>query len=299
MKLKLRSLPGCLILITTMIILVAPVMAQQSQTAKSAKKGAGWGALAGLVFGGSLWDVAEGAAIGAAGGAGYGALKANEQQKRNRTDIAYAESQQRIRLEQKRAELEGQAQVANQSNWMADRDLLNRAFGRDNVDGLFALRDCQHEKAALFALAGANSDMLSHRLAAIWLEAIIAEDKRDGAGAKRAYQQIVVQDQTVVNIEQAQAETIDALVDTNGDEFEGGFVDGKMQGWGSWRSADGSRFEGQFKDGKPNGQGIYRAPNGDIFNGSFVDGLADGEISVTTADGQQSTQVWSNGEQAE
>jgi hypothetical protein len=226
MKLKLRSLPGCLILITAMIILVAPVMAQQSQTAKSAKKGAGWGALAGLVFGGSLWDVAEGAAIGAAGGAGYGALKANEQQKRNRTDIAYAESQQRIRLEQernyilaeqKRAELEGQTQVANQSNWMADRDLLNRAFGRDNVDGLFALRDCQHEKATLFALAGANSDMLSHRLAAIWLEAMIAEDKRDGAGAKRAYQQIVVQDQTVVNIEQAQGETIDALVDVRAD----------------------------------------------------------------------------------
>jgi hypothetical protein len=226
MKMKSRNFSGYLILFTTLLILAAPAMAQQSQTAKSAKKGAGWGALAGLVFGGSLWDVAEGAAIGAAGGAGYGALKANEQQKRNRTDIAYAESQQRIRLEQernyilaeqKRAELEGQTQVANQSNWMADRDLLNRAFGTDNVDGLFALRDCQHEKATLFALAGANSDMLSHRLAAIWLEAMIAEDKRDGAGAKRAYQQIVVQDQTVVNIEQAQGETIDALVDVRAD----------------------------------------------------------------------------------
>ena len=68
-----------LILLATLLILAAPAAAQQSQTAKSAKKGAGWGALAGLVFGGSLWDVAEGAAIGAAGGAGYGALKSNEQ----------------------------------------------------------------------------------------------------------------------------------------------------------------------------------------------------------------------------
>ena len=226
MKSKSGKLPGRIILLTILLVFKATGLAQPSPTATSAHPGDGWGALAGLVFGGSLWDVAEGAAIGAAGGAGYGALKSNEQQKRIRTDIAYAESQQRIRLEQernyilaeqKRAELEGQAQVANQSNWMADRDLLNRAFGTDNVDGLFALRDCQHEKATLFALAGANSDMLSHRLAAIWLEAMIAEDRRDGAGAKRAYQQIVVQDQTVVNIAQAQGETIDALVDVRAD----------------------------------------------------------------------------------
>ena len=226
MRITFPGLTRNLILLVTLLILAAPAAAQQSQTAKSAKKGAGWGALAGLVFGGSLWDVAEGAAIGAAGGAGYGALKSNEQQKRIQADIAYDESQQRLRLEQernyilaeqKRAELEGQTQVATRDNWMADRDLLNRAFGEDNVNGLFALRDCHHEKAQLFALAGANSDMLSHRLAAIWLEGMIAEDRRDGAAAKRAYQQIVVQDQTVVNVEQAQGETIDALVDVRAD----------------------------------------------------------------------------------
>lgn len=213
-------------LLVTCLAMVMTANAQQTQTAKSAKKGAGWGALAGLVFGRSLWDVAEGAAVGAAGGAAYGAVKGNEMEKKRRNDIAYAESQQRIRLEQernyilaeqKRAELAGQAQVANHSNWMQDRDLLNRAFGKDNVDGLFALRDCEHDKAQLYALAGANADMLSHRLAAIWLEGMIAQDRGDSESAARAYQQIVVQDQTVVNAEQAQAETIDALVDLRAD----------------------------------------------------------------------------------
>jgi hypothetical protein len=231
MKLKLKTLSSRLLLIATLAILVAPVNAQKTQTAKSAKKGAGWGALAGLVFGDSLWDVAGGAMVGAAGGAAYGAVKGNEQQKQMQNDIALSESRQRMRLEQernyilaeqKRAEMEGQAQVATQANWMADRDLLNRAFGKDNVDGLFELRDCHHDKAFLHALAGANSDMLSHRLASIWLEAMIAQDRKDKASADRAYQQIVVQDQTVANLEQAQAETIDALIDVRADRQNAG-----------------------------------------------------------------------------
>jgi len=233
MKPAVKQLATKLILISSLVLLALPATAQQTQTAKSAKRGAGWGALAGLVFGGSLWDVAEGAMVGAAGGAAYGAIKSNEQQKKAQTDIAYAESQQRIRLEQernyilaeqKRAELRGQAEVATASNWTSDRDLLNRAFGTDNVNGLFALRDCQHDKARLYALAGANSDMLSHRLAAIWLEGMIAQDQGDNAAAKRAYQQIVVQDGTVVNAEQAQAETIDALVDVRADRKNQGIT---------------------------------------------------------------------------
>jgi hypothetical protein len=36
--------------------------------------------------------------------------------------------------------------------------------------------------------------MLSHRLASIWLEAMIAQDRKDTDSANRAYQQIVVQD---------------------------------------------------------------------------------------------------------
>jgi len=223
---KSNTLLSRFILITTLLIFTLTAVAQQTQTARSAKKGAGWGALAGLVFGGSLWDVAGGAMVGAAGGAAYGAAKGNEQQKQLRNDIAYAESEQRIRLEQernyiladqKRAEMAGTSTVIDQTNWMADRDLLNRAFGSDNVDGLFALRDCQHEKAYLHAMAGANSDMLSHRLAASWLEAMIALDQKDSKTAHRAYQQVVAQDDSVANLEQAKDETTDALVDVRAD----------------------------------------------------------------------------------
>jgi uncharacterized membrane protein len=226
MKSTSSHLASRIILTTTLLIFTLTAVAQQTQTARSAKKGAGWGALAGLVFGGSLWDVAGGAALGAAGGAAYGAAKGNEQQKQLQNDIAYSESQQRIRLEQERnyiladqkqAEMAGTATVVDQTNWMADRDLLNRAFGSDNVDGLFALRDCQHEKAYLHAMAGANSDMLSHRLASSWLEAMIALDQKDSKTAHRAYQQVVAQDDSVANIEQAKSETTDALVDLRAD----------------------------------------------------------------------------------
>ena len=226
MNSKSNTLLSRFILITTLLIFTLPAVAQQTQTARSAKKGAGWGALAGLVFGGSLWDVAGGAMVGAAGGAAYGAAKGNEQQKQLRNDIAYAESEQRIRLEQernyiladqKRAEMAGTSTVIDQTNWMADRDLLNRAFGSDNVDGLFALRDCQHEKAYLHAMAGANSDLLSHRLASSWLEAMIALDQKDSKTAHRAYQQVVAQDDSVANVEQAKDETTDALVDVRAD----------------------------------------------------------------------------------
>ena len=52
--------------------------AQRTQTAQSAKKGAIWGGLAGLVFGGGLSDVVVGAAVGGAGGAAFGHAKERE-----------------------------------------------------------------------------------------------------------------------------------------------------------------------------------------------------------------------------
>jgi hypothetical protein len=216
MNLKSRNVVNRIILVTTLLMFAVPAMAQKTQTAKSAKRGAGWGALAGLVFGGSVWDVAGGAALGAAGGAVYGNMKGKEREKQIQSDIAYDESQQRIRLEQERNEILAAQQAAGKvdtSQWAQDRELLNRAFGKDNVDGLFELRDCKRDRAYMHALAGANSDMLSHRLASVWLEALIAVDAKDSKSAERAYQRLIAQDETVVNIQQAQAETMDLLVE--------------------------------------------------------------------------------------
>ena len=59
MKPQTKNIFSRLILITTLLIFSVSAMGQRTQTAKSAKRGAGWGALAGLVFGGSVWDVAS------------------------------------------------------------------------------------------------------------------------------------------------------------------------------------------------------------------------------------------------
>ena len=73
-----------------------PPPSPKTQTASSAKTGAVWGGLAGLVFGGSLSDAVEGAVIGGAGGAVYGSVKGNQQLKAEKNDLA----RQQVRIEQ-------------------------------------------------------------------------------------------------------------------------------------------------------------------------------------------------------
>ena len=204
------------------VLFAGSVEAQKTQTAQSAKKGAIWGGLAGLVFGGSLSDVVAGAAVGGAGGAAFGYAKGNEQQKRYQLEV----QDQALRLEQERNYiLQDQAHQTRQQ-MAEDRSLLVRAFGEDNVNGLYALIECNHRNAYLYALAGANSDMLSHRLAASWLEAMVAQDKKDGAGANRAYMQITAQDDTVANVEQARNETINVLADVRAERIQQGITCG-------------------------------------------------------------------------
>ena len=142
-----------------LILLAGSLEAQKTQTAQSAKKGAIWGGLAGLVFGGSLGDVVAGAAVGGAGGAAFGHVKERERQKRYELDI----QDQALRLEQERNYIlqdEIAEAKASQGHYTpeADRELLVRAFGEDNVRSLTALRDCDHKRAQLYAMAGANTD---------------------------------------------------------------------------------------------------------------------------------------------
>lgn len=213
-----RGRAGAITLV--LILLAGSVEAQRTQTAQSARKGAIWGGLAGLVFGGRLSDVVAGAAVGGAGGAAYGHTKERERQKRHELEI----QDQALRLEQERNYIL-QDQVNQSREQMAeDRALLERAFGKDNVSGLYALVECQHDKAYLYALAGANSDMLSHRLAAGWLEAMIAQDQKNGVAAERAYLQITAQDDTVKNVDQARNETISVLADVRAERIQQGIT---------------------------------------------------------------------------
>jgi hypothetical protein len=195
-----------------------PPPSPKTQTASSAKTGAIWGGLAGLVFGGSLSDAVGGAVIGGAGGAVYGSVKANEQVKKEKNALA----RQQLRIEQERNYIlqdEIAASKASQSTYtpQANEELLTRAFGADNVRSLKALRDCDHRRAQLYAMAGGNSDFLSHRLASVYLEAMIAEDRGDSKAAAAAYRQIVVQDASIANADRARMETLDALTDVRAD----------------------------------------------------------------------------------
>jgi hypothetical protein len=76
-------------------------------------------------------------------------------------------------------------------------------------------------------MAGANSDFLSHRLASIYLEAMIAEDSGNTATAAAAYQQIVVQDAGITNTDRARMETLDELTNVRADRRAMGINCGK------------------------------------------------------------------------
>ena len=59
------------------------------------------------------------------------------------------------------------------------------------------------------------------------------------------------------------------LIESNGDFYEGMFVDGNAEGFGIYRFTDGRKYEGNHKNGKPY---VVTFSNGDIFEGIFVDG---------------------------
>jgi hypothetical protein len=55
------------------------------------------------------------------------------------------------------------------------------------------------------------------------------------------------------------------------DRYDGELVAGKLDGRGTYVSADGFRFEGEWRDGKANGDGELTTKTG-AFNGTWRDG---------------------------
>ena len=237
------------------ILLIAACGTPETQVGKSAQTGAGVGALAGLVFGGSLSDVVTGAAIGGLGGAVVGSAKSAEQEDVARTEIARQEANQRAQREDERLDMERDAQArataqaeyeqrlrvererliaeqkngsnsggAAQSNWLADPELLLRAFGEDNMTGLYALRDCQHDKAIIAASAAENSANASYQLTSVWLRAMVAADLNRHVSSDNAYRQLIVLDPDVSTMAEAKSATVDALAAVRADRVSSGIV---------------------------------------------------------------------------
>lgn len=81
-------------------------------------------------------------------------------------------------------------------------DEYRRDWGNEVVDGVIALVDGNHERARALASAGETSSDANHRVAAVWLTAIIAADQGDTEAAEKEYERLVILDPELGSVEQ-------------------------------------------------------------------------------------------------
>jgi hypothetical protein len=81
---------------------------------------------------------------------------------------------------------------------------------------------------------------------------------------------------------------------SNGDIFEGEYLNGKYNGSGKLTTKF-YIYEGQFKDGLINGKGMITYRNGIVYQGQFLNGLYDGIGSLTDAAGNIFTGNFTDG----
>ncbi|CAG9331540.1 unnamed protein product [Blepharisma stoltei] len=104
----------------------------------------------------------------------------------------------------------------------------------------------------------------------------------------------------------------------NGEIYEGGWVNDKMEGKGTyWKGgiifkgqfikglpadvgslefADGRKYDGNIDNWLPNGNGAMRWPNGDLYEGSFKDGNPDGNGKMVFSNGDLYVGEWDRGQ---
>ncbi len=92
-------------------------------------------------------------------------------------------------------------------------------------------------------------------------------------------------------------------------KYDGSFVNGKMQGQGTFEWNDGTKYVGEFQDNKINGNGILTTPENESYEGNFINGKKNGQGTYKFANGDiyegnwlddkmsgQGTYTFSNGE---
>ena len=77
--------------------------------------------------------------------------------------------------------------------------------------------------------------------------------------------------------------------------YEGEYVDGKWDGYGTYTWPSGQKYEGEWKEGKYNGHGKLTYSNDTVFEGTFVDGKKDGDGTYTLTDGTVINEKWDHG----
>ena len=102
-------------------------------------------------------------------------------------------------------------------SWSDNQALLERASGKDCIDGLFALCDCQHSTAKVCAAAVKNSNSAASKNAGNWLTALIAVDEHDENKANETFEKLTSTDPDVSSARQAREQTLDALLEVRND----------------------------------------------------------------------------------
>jgi len=82
----------------------------------------------------------------------------------------------------------------------------------------------------------------------------------------------------------------------DGGEDEGGWNDGKKNGFGVYVHPDGSKYKGEWKDGLMNGQGTFIYPDGTKYDGQWKDGKAHGKGTMIWPDDVQYDGQWKDNE---
>lgn len=76
------------------------------------------------------------------------------------------------------------------------------------------------------------------------------------------------------------------IVYTNGDAYDGDFVDGKAHGQGTYRTKDGVVYVGQFAKGAYNGRGKITFLNGETYDGNWLLNQRSGKGKAIYKDGE-------------
>lgn len=79
------------------------------------------------------------------------------------------------------------------------------------------------------------------------------------------------------------------MVYTNGDNYDGDFVDGKKVGQGTYTYTNGQIYVGQFFDNLRNGKGKFTFSDGSIYEGSFANDNFIGNGTYTSKSGSNQT----------
>ncbi len=93
----------------------------------------------------------------------------------------------------------------------SEQDLLEKTYGKENVESLEELIDGNHEKALAYANVASLSDDANHRVSSVWLKAMIEKDQGNVEAADNAMKQLVAMEPDIENTEQVKKE-ISALM---------------------------------------------------------------------------------------